>query len=142
MSDFKCTFCPRTFANRNGLAKHMSKCLLTFDKDEQVLVNKPTSIRTISKQFNKNQKELFDNQNKSESKFLAKKISFKDINFRNVSNQSKQNKIISNIDLNDTSTGSSDLVKTDYISSDLADMLFEVDNININSNYFESDQTS
>ncbi|CAG8783004.1 10117_t:CDS:1, partial [Cetraspora pellucida] len=71
-----------------------------------------------------------------------KKISFKDINFHNVSNQSKQNKIISNIDLNDTSTGSSDLVKTDYISSDLADMLFEVDNININLNYFESDQTS
>ncbi|CAG8794770.1 3283_t:CDS:1, partial [Cetraspora pellucida] len=35
-----------------------------------------------------------------------------------------------------------DLVKTDYISSDLADMLFEIDNININSNYFESDQTS
>ncbi|CAG8840113.1 2142_t:CDS:2, partial [Cetraspora pellucida] len=78
--------------------KHMSKCLLIFDENEQVL---------------------------PESKFLAKKISFKNINFCNVSNQSKQNKIISNIDLNDTSTGSSDLVKTDYISSNLADMLFE-----------------
>ncbi|CAG8714018.1 2119_t:CDS:1, partial [Cetraspora pellucida] len=37
--------------------------------------------------------------------------------------------------------GSLDLVKTNYISSNLANMLFEVDNININSNYFESDPT-
>jgi len=140
MSDFKCTFCPRTFANRNGLAKHISKCLLSFDEDEHVLT-KPASIRTISNKINKNQNVPFNNQNKSESKFFTEKMSFKDINFRNISNLSKQSKINSNIDLDDTLAGPSDFVNTDYISGDSVDMLFEVDVANINSNYFDSDPT-
>ena len=34
MSNFKCTFCPRTFAIRNGLSKHMSVCILSADDDD------------------------------------------------------------------------------------------------------------
>ena len=34
MSDFKCTFCPRTFATCNGLSKHMSVCILSADNDD------------------------------------------------------------------------------------------------------------
>ena len=34
MSDFKCTFCPCIFANRNGLSKHINVCVLTAGEDE------------------------------------------------------------------------------------------------------------
>ena len=33
MADFKCSFCPRTFATRNRLSKHMSVYILSANND-------------------------------------------------------------------------------------------------------------
>ncbi|KAF0510989.1 hypothetical protein F8M41_018368 [Gigaspora margarita] len=92
MSDFKCNFCPCTYANRNGLSKHMNVCVLAASKDEQLFANNPAQARKFSKPNKQNQNENFDiNEYKSNSEFFAKKISFKDIKFR------KSSKVVKDI---------------------------------------------
>ena len=51
MSSFKCSFCLRTFPSRNGLSKHMSKCL-NIVKDVPVFAKSAESF-CKSSLFNK-----------------------------------------------------------------------------------------
>jgi len=46
MSDFKCSFCPRTFATHNRLSKHMSVYILSADYDDE-----HTSLNTTITKF-------------------------------------------------------------------------------------------
>uniref|UniRef100_A0A8H4A9X8 C2H2-type domain-containing protein n=1 Tax=Gigaspora margarita TaxID=4874 RepID=A0A8H4A9X8_GIGMA len=143
MSDFKCNFCPRTFANRNGLSKHMNVCVLTASEDEQLFANNPAQVRNYLKPIKQNQNENFDiNEYKSDSEFSAKKISFKDIKF------CKSLKVVKNIQFNSNSNLDSTLASplhvsnTDELASSLDNMSFKLDNSYINSNMFKVDPTS
>ena len=143
MSDFKCTFCPRTFANRNGLSKHMNVCVLTASEDEQLFANNPAQVRNYSKPIKQHQNENFDiNEYKSDSEFSAKKISFKDIKFRKSSKVVKDIQFNSNSNLDSTLASPLHVSNTDELASDFNNMSFELDNSNINSNTFEFDPTS
>ncbi|KAF0514828.1 hypothetical protein F8M41_017492 [Gigaspora margarita] len=75
MSNFKCSFCSCTYANRNGLSKHMNICILTVGEDEQLFVNNPAQVCNYSKPIKQNQNKNFDiNEYKLDSEFSTKKI--------------------------------------------------------------------
>ena len=139
MSEFKCLFCPRTFANRNRLTLHMNTCVDSAEV-EPIVVNHPAPIRNISKLPKLKQKQYNDikkieiNQDVS-----VNKISFKDIKFRNVSKVVKYNKINSNMEIDCTNAGPSGVINTDDLSNSLADISFELETDNNNSNCFELD---
>jgi len=64
MSSFKCTFCPCTFATRNGLSKHMTRCIRTVNDYDCIVQQSSESIcnySNISKAF---QTDLFDFEKK------------------------------------------------------------------------------
>lgn len=139
MSEFKCLFCPRTFASRNRLTQHMNTCV---DSAEiaPIVVKQPAPIRNISKLPKLKQKEY----NKSKKVEInrdvsANKISFKNIKFRNVSKVVKDNEINSNLELYCTNASPSDVTNTDDLSNSLANMSFELETNNDNSNCFELD---
>ena len=139
MSEFKCLFCPRTFASRNRLTQHMNTCV---DSAEiaPIVVKQPAPIRNISKLPKLKQKEY----NKSKKVEInrdvsANKISFKNIKFRNVSKVVKDNEINSNLELYCTNAGPSGVTNTDDLSNSLANMSFELETNNDNSNCFELD---
>ncbi|KAF0519108.1 zn-finger domain-containing protein [Gigaspora margarita] len=143
MSDFKYNFCSCTFANCNGLSKHMNVCVLTTGEDEQLFANNSAQVRNYLKPIKQNQNENFDiNEYKSDSEFFAKKISFKDIKFY------KSLKVVKDIQFNYNSNLDSTLASplfvsnTDELASSLDNMSFELDNSNINSNMFEVDPIS
>ncbi|KAF0486651.1 hypothetical protein F8M41_022642 [Gigaspora margarita] len=121
MSDFKCNFCSRTFANCNKLSEHINICVLTAGEDEQLFVNNSAQVCNYSKPIKQNQNKNFDiNEYKSDSEFFAKKISFKDIN---------------------TLASPLHVSNTDELASGLDNMSFELDNSNINLNMFKVDPT-
>ncbi|KAF0483951.1 zn-finger domain-containing protein [Gigaspora margarita] len=143
MSDFKYNFCPHTFTKCNTLSKYMNVCALTAGVDEQLFVNNPAQVRKFSNPSKLNQNKNFDiNEYKSDSKFSAKKISFKDIKF------CKSLKVVKDIQFNSKSNLDSTLASllhasnTDELASGLDNISFELDNSNINSNMFEFDPTS
>ncbi|KAF0522445.1 hypothetical protein F8M41_015548 [Gigaspora margarita] len=143
MSDFKCNFCSHTFANHNRLSKHMNVCVLTASEDEQLFVNNPAQVHNYSKPIKQYQNENFNiNEYKSDSKFSAKKISFKDIKFRKSSKVVKDIQFNSNSNLDSTFASSLHISNTDELASGLDNMSFESDNSNINLNMFEVDPTS
>ena len=107
MSANKYSFCPHTFANSNGLSKHMLKCLKKNVKaNKQAISLNTVQVRTYSKPIKpikQNQKISIDsNEYYLNSKTSSKIISFKDIKFRNSLNRNKSNRINSNIDFNNT----------------------------------------
>uniref|UniRef100_A0A8H4EI29 C2H2-type domain-containing protein n=1 Tax=Gigaspora margarita TaxID=4874 RepID=A0A8H4EI29_GIGMA len=143
MSDLKCTFCKRTYTNRNRLSKHMNVCILTASKDVQLFVNNPAQIRNYSKPIKQNQNKNFNiNKYKPDSEFYAKKISFKDIKFCKSSKVVKDIQFNSNSNLDSTFASPLHVSNTDELASGLDNMSFELDNSNINSNMFEVDPTS
>src|SRR5260363_38087 len=143
MSDFKCNFCPYTYANRNGLFKHINVCILIAGEDVQLFANNPAQVRKFLKPIKQNQNENFDfNEYKSDSEFSAKKISFKDIKFRKSSKVVKDIQFNSNSNLNSTLASPLHVSNTDELASSLDNMSFELDNSNFNSNMFEVDPTS
>ncbi|KAF0472553.1 hypothetical protein F8M41_025004 [Gigaspora margarita] len=143
MSDFKCNFCPCTFANCNRLSKYINVCVLTASKDEQLFANNPAQVRNYSKPIKQNQNENFDIiEYKSDSEFSAKKISFKDIKFHKSSKVIKDIQFNSNSNLDSTLASPLHVSNTDELASSLDNILFELDNSNINSNMFEVDPTS
>ncbi|CAG8855166.1 22915_t:CDS:1, partial [Gigaspora margarita] len=92
MSDIKCLFCPCTFANLNGLSKHMIICVKNAKATDQIIANNFAQIRNYSKPIKsvkQKQKDHVDineyysnsdnNKYYSNSEFSAKTISFKDI---------------------------------------------------------------
>ncbi|KAF0535905.1 hypothetical protein F8M41_009412 [Gigaspora margarita] len=121
MSDFKYNFCSHTFTKRNLLSKHMKGCVLTSNEDEQLFANIPAQVC---------------------NEFSAKKILFKDIKF------CKSLKIVKDIQFNSNSNLDSTLASplhvsnTDELASGFDNMLFELDNSNINLNIIEVDPTS
>ena len=128
MSSFKCSFCLRTFPSRNGLSKHMSKCLNTV-KDVPVFAKSAESFRKSSlldelpqDDINKDQLDI----GYSSSSKTSKKISFKDINFSNP---------VQNINLE---SNIANLSNDDNLSENLADMSFELED-NTYSKNFEVD---
>ncbi|CAG8757566.1 3578_t:CDS:2, partial [Dentiscutata erythropus] len=70
---------------------------------------------------------------------FAKRISFKDIKFHNILKLVKDNEITSNIHLDYTNAGSSSVANMDELSNSLANMSFEFETNNDNSNSFELD---
>ncbi|KAF0504807.1 hypothetical protein F8M41_019472 [Gigaspora margarita] len=143
MSNFKCTFCPRTYTNCNGFSKHMNVCVLTAYKDEQLFANNPAQVRNYLKPIKQNQNDNFDiNEYKSDCKFSTKKISFKDIKFHKFSKVVKDIQFNSNSNLDSTLASPLHVSNTDKLASSLDNMSFELDNSNINSNMFEVDPTS
>src|SRR6185437_10826279 len=105
MSDNKCSFCSYTFANLNGLSKHMTTCVKNAEATGQIIANNFARIRNYSKPIKsvkQKQKdhvdinEYYSNSDINEyylnSKFFAKTMSFKNIGFerfRNTLNQLK-----------------------------------------------------
>src|SRR5437016_679308 len=145
MFDFKCTFCPRTFATYNRLSKHMSVYILSADDDydDHSTLNTLTYNCNISKYIELYQDNLIDiDKNKLDRGFSAKKILFKDINFHKTSNIIKNDQINSNFDLYSNIAGYSGVSNIDKLSGSIADMSFEFDSNNIASNSFEFDLTS
>src|SRR6185312_6792185 len=146
MSDIKCSFCPRTFANFNGLSKHMTTCVKNAEATGQIIANNSAHIRNYSKPINsvkQKQKDHVDiNEYYPNSEFFAKTMSFKNIKFRKVSKHTKSIEINSNIDLNSTYTGPSGVSNTDNISDKFAYMSIELDESNNVSNSFDFDPTS
>ncbi|KAF0425586.1 hypothetical protein F8M41_006343 [Gigaspora margarita] len=143
MSDFKCTFCPHTYANCNGLSKHMNICVLTAGKNEQLFVNNPAQVCNYLKPIKQNQNKNFNiNEYKSDSEFFTKKLSFKDIKFCKTSKVVKDIQFNSNSNLDSTFASPLHASNTDELASSLDNMSFELDNSNINSNMFEVDPTS
>ncbi|KAF0473737.1 hypothetical protein F8M41_024865 [Gigaspora margarita] len=154
MSDIKCSFCPRTFANLNGLFKHMIICVKNAEATDQIIANNSAQICNYSKsiklvkQKQKNHvniNEYYSNSDNNEyysnSEFSTKTMSFKDIKFRKVSKQTKSIEINSSIDLNSTYTGPSGVSNTDNISNEFAYMSIELDESNNASNSFDLDPT-
>lgn len=147
MSEFKCTYCPRTFASRNGLSKHMAKCVLIAEAEEHLIdnvtVNQPIQIRSSSISTKNIPHKSFDFvANKSESVSSTKKFSIKDIKFRNVSKLTKLNRNSSNLNLDSTEAGPSVVANSEILTSDLGNMSFEFDTNNIVSNYSEFNSTT
>jgi len=121
----------------------MNVCALTASEDEQLFANNPAQVRKFSNPSKLNQNENFDiNEYKSDSKFPAKKISFKDIKFRKSSKVVKDIQFNSNSNLDSTLASPLHVSNTDELASDFDNMSFELDNSNINSNTFEFDPTS
>src|ERR1041384_4284196 len=107
MSDFKYTICSSILATCNRLFKYINTCVNTvYDEVEPIFVNNSTTIHNI---LNLTKGKQRKNNNISvieiDQNFSAKKISFKDIKFRKVSNYVKNNKFNSNIDLDNTIAG-------------------------------------
>src|SRR5260363_460813 len=91
MPDIKCSFCPRTFANLNGLSKHIIICVKNAEATSQIIANNFAQIRNYSKPIKSvkpKQKDHVDineyysnsdnNEYYSNSEFSAKTMSFKD----------------------------------------------------------------
>src|ERR1700752_3990829 len=109
MSEFKCFFCSHTFANCNRLTQHMNTCVKTAEV-ESIVVKKPAKICNISKLPKLKQKKFNDiKKNKINRDVSANKFSFKDIKFHNVSKGVNDNEISSNLELDNTNTGPSDI---------------------------------
>ncbi|KAF0504552.1 hypothetical protein F8M41_019498 [Gigaspora margarita] len=143
MSNFKYNFCSCTFTKHNTLSKHMNVCVFTASKDEQLFANNPAQVRKFSNPSKLNQNENFDiNEYKLDSEFSAKKISFKDIKFRKTSKVVKDIQFNSNSNLDSTLASPLHVSNTDKLASGFDNMLFELDNSNINSNIVEVDLTS
>ncbi|CAG8855843.1 44170_t:CDS:1, partial [Gigaspora margarita] len=115
MSDIKCSFCPHTFANLNGLSKHMTICVKNAKATSQIIANNSAQICNYLKpiksvkqkqkdhvDINKYYSNSNNNEYYSNSEFFAKTMSFKDIKFQKISKQTKLIKINSSIDLNST----------------------------------------
>ncbi|KAF0533314.1 hypothetical protein F8M41_010679 [Gigaspora margarita] len=121
----------------------MKGCVLTSNEDKQLFVNNPTQVCKYSKPIKQNQNANFDiNEYKSNSKFSAKKISFKDIKFCKSSKVLKDIQFNSNSNLDSTLASPLHISNTDELASGFDNMLFELDNSNINSNIVEVDPTS
>ncbi|KAF0484529.1 hypothetical protein F8M41_022947 [Gigaspora margarita] len=121
----------------------MNICVLTAGEDEQLFVNNLAQVRNYSKPIKQNQNKNFDiNKYKSDSEFSAKKISFKDIKFHKTSKVVKDIQLNSNSNLDSTLASSLHVSNTDELASGLNNILFELDNSNINSNMFEVDPIS
>ncbi|KAF0490592.1 hypothetical protein F8M41_021940 [Gigaspora margarita] len=141
MSDFKYNFCSHTFANRNRLSKHINICVLTAGEDEQLFANNPAQVHNYSKPIKQNQNENFDiNEYKSDSEFSAKKISFKDIKFCKSSKVVKDIQFNSNSNLDSTLASPLHISNTDELASSLDNVVFELDNSNINLNCLKLSQ--
>ncbi|KAF0492520.1 zn-finger domain-containing protein [Gigaspora margarita] len=155
MSDIKCSFCPRTFSNLNGLSKHIIISIKNAEATGQIIANNFAQIRNYSKPIKSvkpKQKDHVDineyysnsdnNEYYSKSKFFAKTISFKDIKFQKVLKQTKSFEINSSIDLNSTYASPSGVSNTDNIFDEFAYMSIELDESNNASNSFDLDPTS
>ncbi|CAG8856045.1 28543_t:CDS:1, partial [Gigaspora margarita] len=95
MSDIKCSFCPRIFANLNDLSKHMTICVKKAKATSQIIANNSAHICNNLKPIKsvkQKQKDHIDinkyypnsdiNEYYSNSEFFAKTMSFKDIKFQ------------------------------------------------------------
>ncbi|KAF0492547.1 hypothetical protein F8M41_021668 [Gigaspora margarita] len=152
MSDIKCSFCPCTFANLNGLSKYMIICVKNAKATNQIIANNFAQICNYSKPIKlvkQKQKDHIDineyylnSEYYSNSEFSAKTISFKDIKFRKLSKQTKSIEINSSIDLNSTYAGPLGVSNTDNISDEFAYMSIELDESNNASNSFNLNPTS
>src|SRR5205085_7817591 len=113
------------------------------DDDDHATLNTLTCNRNISKYIELCQDNPFDiNKNKLDRGFSAKKISFKDINFRKTSNIIEDYQINSNFDFDSNIAGYSGVSNIDELSSSVANMSFEFESNNNASNTFEFDSTS
>ncbi|KAF0458736.1 zn-finger domain-containing protein [Gigaspora margarita] len=140
MFDFKCTFCPCTYTNRNRLSKYMNVCVITASEDEQLFANNSAQVRNYSNPIKQNQNKNFDiNEYRSDSEFSAKKILFKDIKFHKSLKVVKDIQFNSNSNLDSTLASLLHVSNTDKLASGLDNMSFELDNSNINSNISSSD---
>ena len=143
MSDNKCSFCPRTFATRNGLSKHMLTCVKTAETNVQIESKSLNKVRNYPKPVYKNKTKQVDlNEYYSNRDFSTKMISFKDIKFRKDLKLSKPFELSSNNYLDSTYAGPSGVSNTDELSVDLANMSFELDESNNFANYFELNTSS
>ncbi|KAF0435640.1 hypothetical protein F8M41_004762 [Gigaspora margarita] len=143
MSDFKCNFCLLTFAKHSSLSKHMKVCVFIANEDEQLFANNPVQVCKYSKPIKQNQNENFDiNEYKSDSEFSAKKILFKDIKFCKSLKVVKDIQFNSNSNLDSTLASPLHVSNTDELASGFDNMLFKLDNSNVNSNIVEVDPTS
>ncbi|KAF0388157.1 hypothetical protein F8M41_011111, partial [Gigaspora margarita] len=155
MFDIKCSFCPRTFANLNGLSKYIIICVKNAEATDQIIANNSAQICNYSKPIKsvkpkqKNHVDINEyylnsdnNEYYSNSEFSAKTISFKNIKFQKVSKQTKSFEINSSIDLNSTYAGPLGVSNTDNISDEFAYMSIELDVSNNASNSFDFDPTS
>ncbi|KAF0410097.1 hypothetical protein F8M41_008300 [Gigaspora margarita] len=155
MFNIKCSFCPHTFTNLNGLSKHMTIYVKNAEATGQIIANNSAHIYNNLKPIKsvkQKQKDHVDineyylnsdiNEYYSNSKFFAKTMSFKNIKFRKVSKHNKSIEINSNIDLNSTYAGPSGVSNTDNISDEFAYMSIELDESNNESNSFNHDPTS
>ncbi|CAG8853902.1 16871_t:CDS:1, partial [Gigaspora margarita] len=92
MSDIKCLFCPRIFANLNDLSKHMTIYVKNAETTSQIIANNSAHIHNNSKPIKsvkQKQKDYVDinkyylnsniNEYYSKSEFSTKTMSFKDI---------------------------------------------------------------
>ncbi|KAF0461431.1 hypothetical protein F8M41_000424 [Gigaspora margarita] len=89
MSDNKCSFCSRTFANLNSLSKHMTICVKNAEATDQIIANNSTHIHNYSKLIKlvkQKQKDYVDinkyylnsdnNKYYSNSEFFTKTITY------------------------------------------------------------------
>ncbi|KAF0368077.1 zn-finger domain-containing protein [Gigaspora margarita] len=120
----------------------MNVCILTADEDEQLFANNPAQVRKFSNLCKLNQNENFDiNEYKSDSEFSTKKILFKDIKFCKTLKVVKDIQFNSNSNLDSTLASALHVSNTDELASSFDNMLFELDNSNINSNIVEVNLT-
>jgi hypothetical protein len=137
MSSIKCSFCDRTFASRNGLSKHMSKCVLFADDEDRIIAKHSETIDKNQILVNSIEQDRLEIQHiKLDRKFSAKKILFKDINFHNTSQS-----------FNEINTFESDFAGPSNLSDDnfsehFADMSFELDDNTNPSNNFDINSNS
>ncbi|KAF0431151.1 zn-finger domain-containing protein [Gigaspora margarita] len=135
MSDIKYSFCPRTFANLNGLSKHMIICVKNAEATGQIIANNSAQICNYSKPIKSVKQKQKDHVDINE-------YYSNNIKFRKVSKQTKSIEINSSIDLNSTYAGPSGVSNTDNISDKFAYMSIELDESNNASNSFDLDPTS
>jgi hypothetical protein len=64
MSSFACTSCSRTFATRNGLSKHRTKCIRKVDDNDSIVQQTSENIRNYSNISEASQTDLFDFEEK------------------------------------------------------------------------------
>ncbi|KAF0506718.1 hypothetical protein F8M41_019082 [Gigaspora margarita] len=99
----------------------MKGCVLTSNEGEQLFANNPAQVH---------------------NEFSAKKISFKDIKFHKSSKIVIDIQFNSNSNLDSTLASSLHVSNTNELASGFDNMLFELDNSNVNSNIVEVDPTS
>ena len=136
MSSFQCSFCERIVSTRNGLSKHMAKCIHKI-ADEDLIIPKCSEYISME---SIDYEDSLDNFNFNEDNLhigsSSKKISFKNINFHSTLKSSKHVDFGKNHNL-EMYAGPPNLSNIEESSKYLEDMSFELDNSN-SPNEFEN----